>query len=41
LVFIEQGSLDIGFKDDFGKPISDDAAIHMSKNRANCPKCSK
>lgn len=37
----EQGSVDLGFKDDQGEKISDNAAIHMSLNRINCPKCKK
>lgn len=35
----EQGNVDYGYKDELGKVISDEAAVHMSKNRINCPKC--
>ena len=37
----EPGALDYGFKDDEGKVLSEEALMHMSLNRINCPKCSK
>lgn len=33
------GNVDYGYKDEQGKAISDEAAVHMSINRINCPKC--
>lgn len=38
---IDEGAITVGFKDDYGKVISGEAAIHMSKNRANCLNCKK
>ena len=35
----EPGQVIYGYKDDTGKPISDEAAEHMSINRVNCPQC--
>ena len=40
-VVIDEGDIAVGYKDDNGKVISEEAAIHMSKNRANCPDCGK
>ena len=37
----EPGNLDIGYKDNEGKNLTDEALVHMSLNRINCPKCSK
>lgn len=41
-VSVEQGDVPVNFKDETGKVISEEAAIHMSKYRvACCPSCAK
>lgn len=36
---VETGAVDYGYKDEYGRAISDEAAIHMAENRINCPEC--
>ncbi len=39
---IEAGDIPVNYRDDNGKVISEEAAIHMSKYRvAICPECGK
>lgn len=38
---VDPGAVDYGYKDELGKQISDDAAVHMSINRVKCPECEK
>ena len=33
---VNEGQVDYGYKDEWGKLISDQAAHHMAKNRINC-----
>lgn len=36
---MKEGQVDYGYKDEWGKSISDEAAHHMAKNRINCSEC--
>ena len=41
-IYVEAGDVPVNYRDDIGKVISEEAAIHMSKYRvASCPDCAK
>jgi E3 ubiquitin-protein ligase MYCBP2 len=41
IIAIAEGKADMNLKDDQGKKLTQEAAVHMAKFRIRCPKCEK